>query len=166
MCDYVIKEIHSEADITDDLRTYYKTYYNSEIYYNDAIRVFILLHDTVIISLCYIKNTTCYTDKKDKYLNKHSIKLNDKLLKNFANNFTPITITCLYNLTRLPNACYKGCGIYFLDEILKLLGTIHLATIHLKLLQYYKLNGYCYTSYFDIDDNGIMRKILNKKIIS
>ena len=130
--------------------------------FSPEYETYAFVEDSNIIAYAILKTTSVIYDLKDKYINKTFIK-NIKICKKAANNFRKADICCLYNLCRLPGIKYVGLGIALVNKILNIKKQIYLATTVNKLYKYYLLNGFKPTNYFDIDCEGIWRKVLLKE---
>jgi tRNA G26 N,N-dimethylase Trm1 len=119
---------------------------------------YIYVKNNVVIAYALIKQSEVIYDKKNKYINKKKYEIKDT--KKFCNDFNNVPLECLYNLNRLQDKQYIGAGIAFIKEILAIKKIIYLATVEDKLYKYYKKAGFKETNYFDMDINGIYRKVL------
>jgi|LakMenE18May11ns_1017448.scaffolds.fasta_scaffold8992814_1 hypothetical protein len=121
---------------------------------------YIYVINDVVVAFAFIANAIVIQDKKYKYINKKKYEIKTKNYTKFCNDFVSTPLDCLYNLIRLPNEGYKGCGIAFIAQILAIKKVIHLATTEPRLYQYYKNAGFKETDFFDMDTNNIYRKVL------
>jgi hypothetical protein len=128
-------------------------------------KTYIYIENNVILAYCVFNETKALHDKKCKYIRNKFLDFKKKGIKGlkFANDFGIKPIVCLYNLIRKKGSEYVGSGIRFIKLLLKediCKNGIYLACINDRLYKYYISNGFKPTDYFDLDTEGIPRKIL------